>query len=52
MKRLNNRHLAGISAPLGRHLAWDDAAERITNDDVAVAMMARLYRKGYEIKMG
>jgi predicted dehydrogenase len=52
MKMLNICHLAGISARLGRHLEWDDAAERITGDDVAAAMMARPYRKGYEIEMG
>jgi predicted dehydrogenase len=52
MKMLNICHLAGISARLGRHLEWDDAAEQITGDDAAAAMMARPSRKGYEIEMG
>jgi len=49
MKMLNICHLAGISARLGRSLTWDDAAERIVGDDQADAMLARPYRKGYEI---
>ena len=52
MKMLNICHLAGISARLGRSLKWDDAAERIVGDDEADAMLARPYRKGYEIEMG
>jgi predicted dehydrogenase len=52
MKMLNICHLAGISARLGRGLKWDDAAERIVGDDQANAMLARPYRKGYEIEMG
>ena len=50
MKMLNICHLAGIAGRLGRSLAWDDAAERITGDDQANAMLARPYRKGYEIE--
>jgi len=50
MKMLNICHLAGISARLGRSLAWNDAAERITGDDQADAMLSRPYRKGYEIE--
>jgi predicted dehydrogenase len=50
MKMLNICHLAGISARLGRSLAWDAAAERITGDEQADAMLARPYRKGYEIE--
>ena len=52
MKALNICHLAGISARLGRTLAWDAAAERITGDEQADAMLARPYRQGYEIEMG
>jgi predicted dehydrogenase len=52
MDALNLCHLAGISARLGRTLQWDDAAERITGDDQADAMLSRPYRKGYEIEMG
>jgi predicted dehydrogenase len=50
MRMLNICHLAGISARLGRSVAWDDTAERITGDDQADAMLARPYRKGYEIE--
>jgi predicted dehydrogenase len=52
MKMLNICHLAGISARLGRGLKWDDAKERIVGDEQADAMLARPYRKGYEIEMG
>jgi len=52
MKALNLCHLAGITARLGRTLQWDDAAEQITGDEQANAMLARPYRKGYEIEMG
>jgi hypothetical protein len=52
MKMLNICHLAGISARLGRNLKWDDDAERIIGDEQANAMLARPYRKGYEIEMG
>ena len=50
MKMLNICHLAGIAARLGRSVAWDDAAERITGDEQANAMLVRPYRKGYEIE--
>lgn len=50
MKMLNICHLAGISARLGRSLKWDDAAEQIVGDAEANAMLARPYRKGYEIE--
>jgi predicted dehydrogenase len=52
MKMLNICHLAGISARLGRSLKWDATTERIVGDDQADAMLARPYRKGYEIDMG
>ena len=51
MKMLNICHLAGISARLGRGLKWDAAAEQIVGDEQANAMLARPYRKGYEIEM-
>ncbi|NBW96803.1 MAG: gfo/Idh/MocA family oxidoreductase [Planctomycetia bacterium] len=50
MKMLNICHLAGISARLGRSLKWDDAVEQIVGDEQANAMLARPYRKGYEIE--
>ena len=52
MRALNVCHLAGISARLGRDLAWDASSEQITGDDEANAMLSRPYRKGYEINMG
>ena len=52
MQALNVCHLAGISARLGRDLAWDATSEQITGDDQANAMLSRPYRTGYEINMG
>jgi predicted dehydrogenase len=52
MKMLNVCHLAGISARLGRSLQWDDAKEQIVGDEQANSMLARPYRKGYEIELG
>ncbi len=51
MRALNVCHLAGISARLGRTIAWDAAAEQIVGDSQANAMLARPYRKGYEITL-
>ncbi|MEM8945948.1 MAG: Gfo/Idh/MocA family oxidoreductase [Planctomycetota bacterium] len=51
MEALNVCHLAGISARLGRTIQWDGAAEQITGDEQANDMLARPYRKGYEIEM-
>jgi predicted dehydrogenase len=51
MQMLNYCHLAGITARLGRDLNWDAASETITGDDEANSMLARPYRKGYEIEM-
>ena len=50
MKMLNTCHLAGIAARLGRTVNWDDKTEQIVGDDQANAMLARPYRKGYEIE--
>ncbi len=50
MKMLNICHLAGIAARLGRSLTWDDASEQIVGDEQANAMLARPYRKGFEIE--
>jgi predicted dehydrogenase len=50
MKMLNTCHLAGIAARLGRSLKWDDKAETIVGDEQAASMLARPYRKGYEIE--
>ena len=51
MEMLNICHLAGISARLGRDLKWDNASEQIVGDEQANSMLARPYRKGYEIEM-
>jgi len=51
MKMLNVCHLAGISGRLGRSLKWDAVTEQVIGDDQANAMLARPYRKGYEIEM-
>jgi len=51
MEMLNVCHLAGISARLGRDLKWDNDAEQIVGDELANTMLARPYRKGYEIEM-
>jgi predicted dehydrogenase len=52
MRALNVCHLAGISARLGRDLAWDATSEQITGDNEANAMLSRPYRKEYKINMG
>ena len=51
MEALNVCHLAGIAARLGREIKWDDEAGIIVGDDVANSMLARPYRKGYEIEV-
>ncbi len=51
MKMLNVCHLAGISCRLDRTIQWDPSTETIVDDDLAKSMMARPYRKGYEIEM-
>ena len=51
MEMLNVCHLAGISARVGRDLKWDNEAEQIVGDELANSMLARAYRKGYEINM-
>ncbi len=52
MEMLNLCHLAGISARLGRGFEWDAKAEQVVGDEQANSMLARPYRKGYEIEMG
>lgn len=51
MRALMPCHLAGISARLGREIEWDGEAEQIVGDEQANSMLAREYRKGYEIEM-
>jgi predicted dehydrogenase len=52
MRMLNICHLAGITARLGRELSWDPVTEHILGDEEADAMLARPYRKGFEIELG
>ena len=51
MRALNLCHLAGISARLGRKVQWDADKQAIEGDEQANAMLARPYRKGFEIQM-
>ena len=51
MEMLNLCHLAGICARVGRKINWDAKSESIVGDEIANAMLARPYRKGYEIEM-
>lgn len=43
-------HLANISIRLGREMKWDAESETIVGDDQANGMLAREYRKGFEIE--
>jgi predicted dehydrogenase len=52
MEALSICHLAGISARLGRTIKWDAAAQQVVGDEQANTMLARPYRKGFEIEMG
>lgn len=42
-------HLAGIAGRLNRPVAWDPVSEAVVGDPVALAMQARVQRKGYEV---
>lgn len=48
-RALSTCHLAGISARLNRKLEWDPATESFLNDPQAQKLIARDYRKGFEI---
>lgn len=43
-------HLANISGRFGRELKWDAENEQIIGDDQANMLLAREYRKGFEIE--
>jgi predicted dehydrogenase len=51
-RALSTCHLAGIAARLNRPLKWDPVAERIVGDERAQSMVARDYRKGFEVERG
>ncbi|MEN1680392.1 MAG: Gfo/Idh/MocA family oxidoreductase [Planctomycetota bacterium] len=44
-------HAANIAIRLGRSLDWDASSERFVGDEQANAMLAREYRKGFEIEV-
>ncbi len=48
-RALSTCHLAGIAARLNRKLTWDPQQELIVNDKQAQGLVARKYRKGFEI---
>ena len=50
-RALSTCHLAGIAARLGRRVRWNSTAETIIDDAQAQALVARDYRKGFEIEM-
>ncbi|MCO8120616.1 Gfo/Idh/MocA family oxidoreductase [Stieleria sp. TO1_6] len=47
---LTTCHLANLSLRLGRTLQWDAQAEQVVGDAEANGLMARRYRRGYEIQ--
>lgn len=48
-RALSTCHLAGIAARLNRKIHWDPQQEVIAGDKLAQDMVAREYRKGFEI---
>ena len=49
-RALSTCHLAGIAARLGRKITWDPQQEAIVGDPIAQGLVAREYRKGFEIQ--
>jgi predicted dehydrogenase len=45
----NTCHLGNIAYKVGRKLVWDNETECFKNDPEANALLARAYRKGYEL---
>jgi predicted dehydrogenase len=48
---INTCHLGNIAIRLNRKIAWDAATQSVKDDPRANAMLARDYRKGYEIEI-
>ena len=48
---INTCHLGNIALRLNRTIEWDAAAGAIKGDAVANSMLARDFRKGYEIEL-
>ena len=51
-RALSTCHLAGIAARLNRKITWDPMNEAIVGDEQAQGLIARDYRKGFEIVDG
>ncbi len=49
-RALSTCHLAGIAARLNRKITWDPTKESVVGDPLAQSMVAREYRKGFEIE--
>ncbi len=49
-RALSTCHLAGIAARLGRTIQWDPEQQVIVGDQAAQGLVAREYRKGFEIQ--
>jgi hypothetical protein len=49
-RALSTCHLAGIAARLGRTIQWDPEKQVIVGDQAAQGLVAREYRKGFEIQ--
>jgi len=50
-RALTTCHLAGIAARTGRKILWDAEKETVTGDKLAQSLVAREYRRGFEIEM-
>ncbi|MFT5522262.1 MAG: putative dehydrogenase [Pirellulaceae bacterium] len=48
---INTCHLSNIAIRLNRQIEWDAATQTIKGDAKATAMLARDFRKGYEIEI-
>ncbi len=49
-RALSTCHLAGIAARVGRKIAWDPQKQEVVGDALAQSLVAREYRKGFEIE--
>lgn len=49
-RALSTCHLAGIAARVGRKIAWDPEKQEVVGDALAQSLVARDYRKGFEIE--
>ena len=49
-RALSTCHLAGIAARLNRAIQWDSEKQAVVGDPLAQSLVARDYRKGFEIE--